>query len=121
MNPEEIASQEKALSDLYKDIQAQRQEFPQYIKSLFGEHMKRLGDKKAFIEEQRKALPKVRLSAFGREMQWAHKKTGIIINKSLAGMYDYSVEVLWDGTKKGEWMHESQVEPANQKKEEPKP
>lgn len=121
MNPEEIAAQETALSSLYKDIQAQDKAFPEYIKSLFAEHMKRLGNKKTSIEEQRRAQPKVRLSAWGKEMQGPHKKTGIIINKSLAGMYDYSVEVLWDGAKKAIWMHESHVEPATAKKEEPKP
>jgi hypothetical protein len=121
MNPEEITAQEKALSSLYEEIQAQRQEFPQYIKSLFAEHMKRLGNKKASKEEQRRPQPKVRLSAWGKEMQGSHKKTGIIINKSLAGIYDYSVEVLWDGAKKAIWMHESQVEPVTSKKEEPKP
>jgi hypothetical protein len=54
---------------------------------------------------------KVRLSKWGKEMQNPHDKTGTIVSRSLAGLYDYTVEVLWEDGKK-EFMHESQVETA---------
>lgn len=71
---------------------------------------------KAIVEEyQREKYAKdsikksiVQLSPFGREMQKPHNKKGIITDRSLAGMYDYNVEVLWEDGKK-QWMHESQT------------
>jgi hypothetical protein len=51
---------------------------------------------------------KVQLSDFGKTMQKAHNKIGVIVNKSLAGQNDYSVQVLWSDNKL-EWMHEHQV------------
>lgn len=53
--------------------------------------------------------PSVRLSAFGKEVQTPHEKLGKVVTRTLAGMTDYSVEVLWEDGQK-EWMHEHQIE-----------
>jgi len=50
----------------------------------------------------------VMLSEYGKTMQKPHNKKGIIVNKRLAGVNDFTVEVCWENGKK-EWMHESQV------------
>jgi len=56
-----------------------------------------------------KELKPVRLSKYGREMQTPHNKTGVVIHRRLAGMTDYTVEVLWEDGKREE-MDESQTE-----------
>jgi len=54
-------------------------------------------------------LNPVRLSEYGNTMQTPHGKTGVVIHRRLAGMTDYTVEVLWEDGKREE-MHESQIE-----------
>jgi hypothetical protein len=78
---------------------------------------------KAIVEEYEATVTtvsaeRVKLSPFGIEMQQPKdkNKTGVILRRSLAGLYDYCVEVKWDNSTKAEWMHESQVEPVKQKK-----
>lgn len=117
MNPEEITARQAAIGALYKDIEFSGKEVPAFIREIFVDHHNRLAVAKQALEKQRKEQPKVRLSKWGIEMQRPSNKnkTGIILRKSLAGMTDYSVEVLWDGAKKGIWMHESQVQSVKKK------
>jgi len=61
-----------------------------------------------YIKEMNRKVS-VTLSAYGKEMQTPHNKKGVIVDKMLAGMTDYTVEVLWEDGKK-EWMHESQTQ-----------